>query len=178
MNINDFLIEYKDGLIGIGGTVVGIVISELIKRYGRIKFIKESIDANFYKSKSDSMGGHKELICKNEDANSFKAIIALQIYNGKDIPKVFNKVNFIFRKGTYSKLANVLNLESSKIVAERHDYDVITNIKIEAKSLIELNIKCHINKDIQSLNNTKMYLQYHEVDTNKKREIFLMDLSE
>lgn len=165
------------GLVGICGTCVGIVINKFVENIGKVKFIKDTIEIKFYSAISDGMGGSTEIVEK-ENATTFECNLDLQIYNDKDIPKVFSKIIFIFKADNGKVVKGIVNLrDKHNYVGEQKQYEEMHNIKIESKSLEYLKLRCYLNNNnIESIKNSKMYFQYTDIVSGKVKEVFLIDL--
>ncbi|MGL4989641.1 MAG: hypothetical protein ACRC57_00530 [Sarcina sp.] len=167
-----------NGLIGISGTVVGIFINRIFESIGKVKFIKEIENSGFYSRILDGLGGYTNLSSK-ENATIFECELKLQIYNSKKNPKIFNKINFIFKTDTGAIIKKtVQNKDDYKYIAQQKEYKEISNIRIDGQSLIEFNLKCYLTDNIESLKNSKMYFQYYDVVADKLKEEFIMNLKE
>lgn len=162
------------GIIGIVGTLLGLIVSEIIKRVGNIKFIKENIEAKFLKKSRSGLSDDK---IGKENADMFECDLNLQIYNNKDIPKIFNKLNFVFKDSNISLREN--NIKDRETRCDDFGiirYNDISNIIINPKSLKEIKMRTYIYKNIDELKNCKMYLQYCDISNNKIKEEFILDL--
>ncbi|WP_317312378.1 hypothetical protein [Clostridium thermobutyricum] len=157
-------------------TIVEFGINKIADNIGEVKIEKNKVCAEFIRSESDGLGGF-ELVEDKENCNTLVVDLELIIYNGKNISKNFNNIKLVFYCDSGKEKEYLIKNKSKKIViAEKDVYENFSYINLKSKSIEELKLETRIDSDLEELKNSKMFLQYYDVENNKVNKEFLKDL--
>lgn len=175
------VIEKFEGIIGtLLGVMMTLILTEVFKKMGRMKFYKKSLDVGYEIRERDSWGHEVIKIVNNKnEASFFKTELTLEIYNSSDTPKILRDVKLVFYNGKSKMLSADLDDKSTERIAAsslRRDKMGLINIKPKEIMSVSLVYYCH-DQDVlgQIKKSDKIYLESRDYK-NKVRRVFLAEI--
>ncbi|MCM3257084.1 hypothetical protein M3664_04715 [Paenibacillus lautus] len=180
--MDDFLsvVEKFEGIIGaLLGVMMTLILTEVFKRIGNIKFYTKFLDVVYEVRDVDSWGQTTNRKAVKDEANFLRVELTLEVYNSSDTPKILRDVNLVF----YNGKRKILSVEPEDKSTERfaaasfhRDKFGFTNIK--PKEIISINLvyNCYDQKILDQIKRSnKVYLESRDYK-NKIVGVILTDL--
>ncbi|WP_054956489.1 hypothetical protein [Paenibacillus dakarensis] len=175
------VVEKFEGIIGaLLGVMMTLILTEIFKKMGKLKFYKKSLDIGYEIRERDSWG---QEVNKNVDnkygANFFGIELTLEIYNSSDTPKILRDVKLAFYNGKHKKLSvDPEDKSTERYAAASMWRDKFGLINIKPKEIISVSLVYHCN-DQDTLNqikkSNKVYLESRDYK-NKIVSVTLTDV--
>ncbi|GAA0856839.1 hypothetical protein GCM10008916_08070 [Clostridium nitritogenes] len=166
------------GLMGIFGTVIGVLLSEFIRRKGKVKILVNSFKIEFYKTVEDILGGFEELEDK-ENPGAVRYSYEVDIFNLKEIHQNFNRVITLFQCENGEIIeSSPYNANKYKVIAGKREYEKIKVLNIKPKEYISLKLEDSIydrNKIEKIKKYKKVYLSLSNIESNKEKRILIKE---
>ncbi len=164
MDWNQFFIILKnyDGILGvILGTVVTLIVSNVIRNYGKIHFYVNEYDVYLSHEGINESGNRTiERVNSLEKANYFNYALEIEFYNNSEIPKILRNIRIIirrkvFNKVIFSKTINPNNVKHKEKFFYTDIRDGFKFINLEPKKIVNMRIEGKIG-DKQIIENIFM----------------------
>lgn len=172
--IEEFVRNHSNSIIGILGTLLGVVVGAIINqisRSGRLKIYPKTVNIEIHKQ--DMYGDFIAQEKIDSDTNSVSIYFSLDLQNSSSEQKNGRDIFLVIRKDG-NEIKSIIN-ELSTLTHTNHSLHVnrIENINIPAKTIESLKLSSKLDKDNFSfIENSTFYLEFKD-SKNRLRRIKL-----
>lgn len=165
--------QHFTAIIGVVGTLLGVVLGALlnrISRIGRVKFYTNNIEYG-YGGYSDGTGGYIPYESFTNETKSVTVMIDIDIINTSEYSKkILRDINFLTIDKGFEKNHNIKDLSTGRKLHSSWKTDDLKSINLLPKEIKTINIRVLFNEDLEKVLNSKWYIEY-KTPNNRIRKI-------
>ena len=173
-SIYSLIDQHFSAIIGVIGTLLGVVFGSLlnrISRCGSVKFYINNIEYE-YGVVDDGHGGYMLATSFIPETPCISITTELDIINTSEYSKkILRDINFMTVNKGFNKIHNMKDLSTGQLLyTSLWEVDDLKFINLLPKEIRNLKVRVHFNKDFEKVFNSKWYLKYKKPN-NRIRKI-------
>ncbi len=170
----EFVQNHSDSIIGILGTLLGVVVGAIINqvsRSGKLKIFPKNVHIDILKQ--DGYGASKVQDKVDFDTSSVSISFSLDIHNSSSEQKNGRDIFLVIRKDGQEIKSNIKDLSTLQYTNHLLHTDQFENFNIPAKTVDSLKLRSFLEKDNYSwIEDSTLYFEFRD-SKNRLRRIKL-----
>ena len=166
--------QHFSAIIGVIGTLLGVVFGSLlnrISRCGSVNFYINNIEYE-YGIKDDGYGGYMLATSFTPETQCISITIEFDIINTSEYSKkILRDINLLTIDKRFNKAHNIKDLSTGQLLhSSLWEVDDLKSINLQPKEIRNLKVRVHFKEDLVKVLNSKWYLKYKKPN-NRIRKV-------
>ena len=167
----ELLEKYFVEIIGITGTLLGVLLGAFLNRLSRIGRVKIYINNVKYSfSERDDFGGYKSVETISPKTERLNINVELDVINTSEYSKkIMRDISFVISNTNFKKMNTVDDNSTRRSSSGMIKINELKFINLQPKELINLNLSTQFNEDFEKILGSKWFLEYKKLNNRKEK---------